>query len=182
MFNTYRVRNHFVPNPVNSKSIRLKKNLEKLKSKNHNIEKVRTNEKICMVQYWELPADWSISVSLNQQTIVLCLILLSKKTLTLVQFVWSNFCCNRNCNRNFLLCLFLMFWLLFELDLDDSLASEAEECLIFLVILSKVGICSWKIRQKSKMNITENFCYNFCYNRNWTTWKGLLKKQIKTHL
>ena len=79
MFNTYRVRNHFVPNPVNSKSIRLKKNLEKLKSKNHNIEKVRTNEKICMVQYWELPADWSISVSLNQQTIVLCLILLSKK-------------------------------------------------------------------------------------------------------
>ena len=79
MFNTYRVRNHLVPNPVKSKSIRLKKNLEKLKSKNHNIEKVRTNEKICMVQYWELPADWSISVSLNQQTIVLCLILLSKK-------------------------------------------------------------------------------------------------------
>ena len=79
LFNTYWVRNHFVPNPVNSKSIRLKKNLEKLKSKNHNIEKVRTNEKICMVQYWELPADWSISVSLNQQTIVLCLILLSKK-------------------------------------------------------------------------------------------------------
>ena len=79
MFNTYRVRNHFVPNPVNSKSIRLKKNFKKLKSKNQNIEKVRTNEKICMVQYWELPADWSISVSLNQQTIVLCLILLSKK-------------------------------------------------------------------------------------------------------
>ena len=51
MFNTYRVRNHFVPNPANSKSVRVKKNLNKLKSKNQNVEKVRTNEKICMVQY-----------------------------------------------------------------------------------------------------------------------------------
>ena len=45
MFNTYQVRNHFVPNPTNSKLIRLKKD-----SKNNfllelNIEKVRTNEK-----------------------------------------------------------------------------------------------------------------------------------------
>ena len=31
MFKTYRVRNHFVSNPVNLKSIRLKKNFEKLK-------------------------------------------------------------------------------------------------------------------------------------------------------
>ena len=32
------------------------------------------------------------------------------------------------------------------------------------------------MRQKSKINITENFCYNFCYNRNWTTWKGLISE------
>ena len=34
MFNTYGIRNYFVPNPVNSKLIRLKKNFKKLKSKN----------------------------------------------------------------------------------------------------------------------------------------------------
>ena len=39
MFNTYRVRNHFIPNPINSKLIRLKKNFKKIKSKNQNIEK-----------------------------------------------------------------------------------------------------------------------------------------------
>ena len=33
-FNTYWIRNYFVPNPVNSKLIRLKKNFKKLKSKN----------------------------------------------------------------------------------------------------------------------------------------------------
>ena len=64
---------------LTEKSFRLKDNFKRLKSKNQNVEKVRTNEKIWMVQYWELPADWSISVSLNQQTIVLCLILLPKK-------------------------------------------------------------------------------------------------------
>ena len=56
MFNTYRVRNHFVPNPVNSKLIRLKKNFKKLKSKNQNIEKARKNEKFawCSTENFQL--------------------------------------------------------------------------------------------------------------------------------
>ena len=33
----------------------------------------------------------------------------SKVEVLIVLFVWSNFCCNRNFNRNFLLCLLLIF-------------------------------------------------------------------------
>ena len=69
IFNTYWVRNHLVPNPVNSKSIRLKKNLEKLKSKNHNIEKVRTNKQTCMQDsHWIFAHDVCLK-SFNAKTL-----------------------------------------------------------------------------------------------------------------
>ena len=44
-FNTYWVRNHFVPNPINSKFIRLKKFSKNIFLLQQNIEKVRTNKK-----------------------------------------------------------------------------------------------------------------------------------------
>ena len=44
-FDTYRVRNHLVPNPTNSKLIRLKKDSKNIFLLKLNKEKVRTNEK-----------------------------------------------------------------------------------------------------------------------------------------
>ena len=49
MFNTYRVRNHFVPNPTNSKFIRLKKSSKNNFLLQKNKENARKNEKNCMV-------------------------------------------------------------------------------------------------------------------------------------
>ena len=79
IFNTYRVRNHFVPNPINSKLIKLNKNFKKIKKQKSEHRQSQKKWEICMVQYWELPADWSISASLSQLTTVLCSIILSKK-------------------------------------------------------------------------------------------------------
>ena len=42
---TYRVRNHFVTNPTNSKFIRLKNNSKNIFLLQQNLEKVRTNKK-----------------------------------------------------------------------------------------------------------------------------------------
>ena len=95
------------------------------------------------------------------------------KICTLVQFVWSNFCCNRNYNRNFQLCLFLIF-----------ASSFINRYPLYSVLLRKSNILqlkmlnyhlgqAQKIIKTSKINITENFCYNFCYYRNSTRGIGL---------
>ena len=97
----------------------------------------------------------------------------SKVEVLIVLFVWSNFCCNRNFNRNFLLCLLLIF-----------ASSFMDRYILYSALLRKSNIdelqmLNYYLRQAekkiktSKINTTENFCYNFCYNRNWTTWKGL---------
>ena len=49
MFDTYRVRNHLVPNRVNSKLIRLKVISKNRKHKKVEHRKSRTNEKILIV-------------------------------------------------------------------------------------------------------------------------------------
>ena len=87
--------------------------------------------------------------------------------------MWSNFCCNRNYNRNFQLCLFLIF-----------ASSFINRYPLYSVLLRKSNILqlqmlnyhlgqAQKIIKTSKINIIENFCYNFCYNRNWTRRIGL---------
>ena len=90
--------------------------------------------------------------------------------------MWSNFCCNRNYNRNFQLCLFLIF-----------ASSFINRYPLYSVLLRKSNILqlqmlnyhlgqAQKIIKTSKINITENFCYNFCYTRNWTRRIGLITK------
>ena len=57
-YNTYWVRNHFVPNPINSKFIRLKKFSKNIFLLQQNIEKVRTNKKNlwCSTEIFNLTA------------------------------------------------------------------------------------------------------------------------------
>ena len=96
------------------------------------------------------------------------------KPLIKVLFMWSNFCCNRNYNRNFQLCLFLIF-----------ASSFINRYPLYSVLLRKSNILqlqmlnyhlgqAQRIIKTSKINITDNFCYNFCYNRNWTRRIGLI--------
>ena len=49
MFDTYRISNHLVPNPVNSKLIRLKEISKNRKHKKIEYRKSRTNEKILKI-------------------------------------------------------------------------------------------------------------------------------------
>ena len=58
MFNTYRFRNHFVSNPLNSELIRLKKRFKNNFLLKLNVEKVRTNEKSlwCGTESFQLTA------------------------------------------------------------------------------------------------------------------------------
>ena len=92
--------------------------------------------------------------------------------------MWSNFCCNRNYNRNFQLYVFLIF-----------ASSFINRYPLYSVLLRKSNILqlqmlnyhlgqAQKIIKTSKINITENFCYNFCYNRNWTRRIGLICQSI----
>ena len=98
--------------------------------------------------------------------------------------MWSNFCCNRNYNRNFQLCLFLIFASSFinRYPLYSVLLRKSN---ILQLQMLNYHLCqAQKIIKTSKLNITENFCYNFCYNRNWTRRIGLTakkkEKKIKT--
>ena len=70
-FNTYRVRNHFIPNPTNPKLIRLKKNSKNNFLLQQNIENARTNEKIlwCITENFQLTAASQLVSLSNNSTL-----------------------------------------------------------------------------------------------------------------
>ena len=71
MFNTYWVRNHFVPNPINSKFIRLKKFSKNIFLLQQNIQKVRTNKKnlCCSTEIFNLTAASQLVSWTNSSTL-----------------------------------------------------------------------------------------------------------------
>ena len=70
-FNTYWVKNHFVPNPINSKFIRLKKFSKNIFLLQQNIEKVRTNKKNlwCSTENFNLTAASQLVSWSNNSTL-----------------------------------------------------------------------------------------------------------------
>ena len=70
-YNTYWVRNHFVPNPTNSKFIRLKNDSKNIFLLQQNLEKVRTNKKNlwCSTENFNLTAASQLVSWSNNSTL-----------------------------------------------------------------------------------------------------------------
>ena len=70
-YNTYRVRNHFIPNPTNSKFIWLKNNSKNIFLLQQNLEKVRTNKKNlwCSTENFNLTAASQLVSWSNNSTL-----------------------------------------------------------------------------------------------------------------